>query len=182
MEDTQLRTRSTYPRIFSRRGTDWSAIWGGVFVFAAIWTVFESLAFAIFGGANSLSNPQARMDVGMAVWTIILTVIAMYVAGYETSKLAGFATRHDGLIHGMMMFGLAVVGAVALTVSAGTGIAADGSRVAGTAIGYLTSLGAERTVFLSLLLGWVAAMWGASSAVKQKVVKARPSDQVRSAA
>ena len=58
MEDTQLRPRSTYPKTLLRRGTDWGAIWRGVFVFAAIWTVFESLAFAIFGRASNLSNSR----------------------------------------------------------------------------------------------------------------------------
>jgi hypothetical protein len=176
------RIRSYEPdQTFSRRGTDWAAIWGGVFVFAAVWTVFESLAFAIFSGANSLTNPQAKINAGMALWTIILTIIAMYVAGHETSKLAGFAARHDGLVHGMMMFGLVVVGAVALLILAGAGVATGASKVFGTHIGYLTSLGTEWTAFLSLLLGWLAAMWGGSNAVKE-VVKTRQSEQMQSAA
>ena len=45
----------------------------------------------------------------MGVWTVVLTISAMYVAGLETGHLAGVVARHDGLMHGMMMFGLAVV-------------------------------------------------------------------------
>ena len=69
----------------------------------------------------------------------------------------------------MMMFGLTVVGAVALTVLSGRRC---GRRIviAGTAVGDLTSVGAEWTAFYRLLLGWLAAMWGASSGVKQEVV------------
>lgn len=33
MEDTQLRARANYPKTLLPRGTDWSAIWSGVFVF-----------------------------------------------------------------------------------------------------------------------------------------------------
>jgi hypothetical protein len=182
MEDTLLRTRSTYPKTLLRRGTDWGAIWAGVFVFAAIWTVFESLAYAIFGGASNLANPQSNMGTGLALWSIVLTIIAMYVAGHETSRLAGFVTRHDGLIHGVIMFGLSVVGAVALAALAEAGAAAGGLKVAGTHTSYLASLGAERTAFVSLLLGWLAAMWGASNAVKRDVVKSRQPDQVQPAA
>jgi hypothetical protein len=39
-------------RLTSHR-TDWSAVWGGAFTFAAIWMVFESLALAIFGSELS---------------------------------------------------------------------------------------------------------------------------------
>ena len=177
MEDTQLRTRSTYPKTFLRRGTDWGAIWGGVFVFAAIWAVFESLALAIFGRASNLANVQSNMGAGMAVWTIVLTIIAMYVAGRETGRLAGVVSRHDGLIQGMMMFGLSVVGAIVLVILAGA-VAAVGS----SHTGYLASVGAEWTAFVSLLLGWLAAMGGASTRAKHDFVKTGHSEQVQPAA
>jgi len=36
MPDTSLRMQSTTRRALARRPSDWSAIWGGVFIFAAI--------------------------------------------------------------------------------------------------------------------------------------------------
>ena len=181
MEDTQLRTRSTYPKTLLRRGTDWGAIWGGVFVFAAIWAVFESLAFAIFGRAGNLANVQSNMGAGMAVWTIVLTIIALYVAGRETGRLARVVSRHDGVIHGMMMFGLSVVGAIVLAILAGAAIAV-GSTTISTHSAYLLSIGAEWTAFVSLLLGWLAAMGGASTQAKHDFVKTGHSEQVQPAA
>ena len=80
MEDTQLRTQSTYSEAPMRRGADWSAIWGGVFVFAAIWGVFETLAFAIFGGPRTLANVQTGMGAGLA--------------GIATQR-SGLSARHD---------------------------------------------------------------------------------------
>ena len=44
------------------------------------------------------------MSTGIAIWSIVLTIIAMYVAGRETERLAGITTRHDGIIHGLIMF------------------------------------------------------------------------------
>ena len=182
MEDTELRARSTYRKTLFRRGTDWSAIWGGVFVFAAIWTVFESLAFAIFGRASNLANAQSNMGAGMAIWTIVLTIIAMYVAGRETGRLASVVSRHDGVIHGMMMFGLSVVGAIVLAILAGAVTSVGSTTTTGAHTGYLSSVSTEWTAFVSLLLGWLAAMCGASAGIKHEVIKGRQPDQVQSAA
>jgi len=165
-----------------RRGTDWSAIWGGVFVFAAIWGVFETLAFAIFGGPSTLANAQSGMGAGMAIWTIVLTIIAMYVAGRETGRMAGAVAQNDGLMQGMMMFGLSVVGAMVLAMMAGTLITAGSGTTAGTHSGYVIGVGAKWTVFLALLLGWPAAIGGASTGAKQGVAESRQPVQMRPAA
>ena len=161
MADTPLRTQSTYPEILTRRSTDWGAIWGGVFIFAAIWTVFEALALAIFAGSN--------IGAGIAIWTIVLTIIAMYVAGRSTAQLAGVTTRTNGLIHGMMMFGLSVVSVLVLAILARVGFA----TTVGIYSGHAMSVGAEWTTFIALLLGWLAAMGGASTGAKLDTVESR---------
>lgn len=182
MGDTPLRTQSIYPETVLRRNTDWSAIWGGVFVFAAIWTVFEVLGFAIFAGPRSLGNPQSGLGAGMAIWTIILTIIAMYVAGRETGRLAGVVTRHNGLVHGMMMFGLSVVSAIVLTTLAGAVLATGNTATASTTAVHVMSVGMEWTGFITLLLGWLAAMGGASTGAKAEVADTRQPIQMRPAA
>src|SRR5690348_15614621 len=76
---------------YSRSGTPWGAIWAGLFAFVAIWSVFGLLGEAIFASAanpNS-ANPVSGMSVGMGVWSVILTIIAMYVGGRVTGALAG---------------------------------------------------------------------------------------------
>ena len=155
------------------RRTDWGAIWGGVFTFMAIWSVFGALGLAIFSGAvnPNATAPVLGMSVGMGIWAIVLTIIAMYVAGRETGHLAGVANRHDGLIHGMIMFGLSAVSAMILVVLGGTSLS-GGTGVVGTAhspyvLTMFVNLG--WIGFVALFLGWIAAMVGASSGVGQKV-------------
>jgi hypothetical protein len=63
----------------------------------------------IFGAGDLWT---AHSGSGIAAWTIILTIIAMYVAGLETARLAGVSTRRDGVAHGVMMFGLAITSAM----------------------------------------------------------------------
>src|SRR5690242_9737543 len=91
----------------------------------AIWFVFGSLGITLF--ANATQNP-ARSILGMStavgIWTIVLTIIAMYIAARETSHLSGVTTRRDGLVHGMIMFGLSAVALFLLTIIGGNAIAA----------------------------------------------------------
>ena len=167
MSDTAFRTQD--PALY-RTGlrTDWGAIWAGVFTFAAIWTVFEALALAIFPGAPAA---QGGASAGLAIWTIVLTIIAMYVAGLETGRLAGVTTRHDGLVHGIIMFGLSVVSTIIIT-SLMSGFWTPAAT--GHAQFTLTfNAGAQWAEFVALFLGWLAAMGGASAGVMRRYTGTR---------
>jgi len=144
MADTLLRTQLSYPNILTPRLADWSAIWGGAFVFAAVWTIFEMLALAIFAGSSS------------------------------ASRLAGDLTRHDAVIHGMIMFGLAVVGAFVLQALPGMFLPLGSASGAGTYGTHTLGVGTEWTLFLALFLGWLAAMGGAIGGAKQEVMQRQP--------
>ncbi|HKW75099.1 MAG TPA: hypothetical protein VJN64_06210 [Terriglobales bacterium] len=155
-----------------RNRIDWGAIWGGVFCFMAIWSVFGALGLAIFASAASpgANAPVLGMSAGIAIWAVILTIIAMYVAGRETGRLAGVTNRHDGLVHGLMMFGLSVVSLIVL-VSIGGSVLSGNTGVAGsTHSPYLLTVFADLGWggFVALFLGWLAAMWGSSSGVTHK--------------
>lgn len=162
MSDEALRMQSAARERPARHRAYWSAVWGGGFIFAAIWTVFELLAVAIFG--------IAHLGSAIALWTIILTIIAMWVAGRETTRLAGYSTRHDGIAHGLMMFGLAVMGAIAGMLLSTTVL---GSATVRDALSNGIAPGTAWTAVLSLFLGWLAAMGGASTGIerKQELVK-----------
>src|SRR5438105_3859739 len=112
MADTAYTLETT--RITPR--TDWRAIWAGTFIFYAIWAVFGALGIAIFASnANPGANaPVLGQSIGMASWGVILTIIAMYVAGRQTGRLAAVRRKHDGLVHGLIMFGMSVVGLILL--------------------------------------------------------------------
>lgn len=163
----------------------WGAIWGGVFCFIAIWSVFGALGLAIFASA---ANPQAAapvmgMSVGISIWSVVLTIIAMYVAGIETGRLARVTTRHDGLVHGLMMFGLSVV-ALAVLISLGGSALSGGAGVNGsTHSPYILTVIADMgwAGFVALFLGWLAAMFGASQGVTHKAAE-REVREIRPAA
>ena len=112
--------------------------------------------------------PVAGRGAGIAIWTIILTIIAMYVAGRETGHAAAVTNRHDGLMHGMIMFGLAVVSVLILTSLFGA-VLSGGSGIQGTSprgVGIFAGFG--WVGFIALLLGWLAAMGGGSQGVAKR--------------
>ena len=173
MSDTPLHMQPFIRERVTRHRADWSAVWGGAFTFAAIWVVFESLALAVFGAA--------LMGPGMAVWTIVLTIIAMYFAGLETARLAGVSTRREGVAYALMMFGLASVSAIVVMLMAiftMNGVRAGMPGILATGM----SSGTAWTAFLALFLGWLAAMGGASTGTEHKHATLKQVEPVRPAA
>lgn len=159
--------------------TNWGAIWAGMFTFAAIWSVFGLLGEAIFASSANphAAAPVSGMSVGMGVWAVILTIIALYIGGRVTGDLAGVTTRAEGAIYGVTMFGLSVIATVLIVILAGTALTGGAGTAAGAHSPYMLTVFSDIgwIGFVSLFLGWLAAMGGAASAVKA----VRPANNVR---
>ena len=115
---------------------------------------FRSARVRYFPSRANAAVPVAGRGAGIAIWRIILTIIAMYVAGRETGHAAAVTNRHDGLMHGMIMFGLAVVSVLILTSLFGA-VLSGGSGIQGTSprgVGIFAGFG--WVGFIALLLGW----------------------------
>lgn len=153
-------------RLYRAGSTNWGAIWIGLFTFIAIWSVFGMLGEAIFAGAANPNSaePVGGLSAGMGAWATILTIIAMYVAGRVTAHFADAADRTGRIFHGMAMFGLSVI-AVVLTVILGGTAMSGGAPVAGsTHSPYMLTVFSDIgwVGFVSLFLGWLAALGGAA--------------------
>ena len=168
MADIAYREEFAIPR----HRTDWGAIWGGLFVFLSIWAVFGALGLAIFASTASpnATNPVLGMSWGIGAWFIVLTIIAFYVAGRETGHLAAVNNRHDGLVHGLIMFGLSFAALVMLFSIGGRVLTSSAAGIGGVRTSYLISVFTDLgwIGFVGLFLGWLAAMFGASSGVLHK--------------
>ena len=173
-----LAYRTSIP--VGRSGTPWGAIWAGVFSFTAIWSIFGLLGEAIFASSASpgAAQPVSGMSVGMGVWSVILTMIAMYVAGRVTGHFSGVSHRGDGAVLGTTMFGLTVMAAFVVILLAGTTMAGysavPGSVHSSSMLTLFSTIGWAG--FVSLFLGWLCAMGGTMHSVRQI---ARPAAEVR---
>jgi hypothetical protein len=140
-----------------------------MFSFIAIWSVFGSLGLAIFASTATptATHPVTGMGWGMGIWAIVLTIIAMYVGGRVTGHLAGLSRRQDGMLHGQIMFGLSCVAALILAVIAGNSLS-GGTGATVTTQSFSIVAGMGWAGFLSLLLGWFAALGGATTGVEKQ--------------
>ncbi len=138
--------------------TDWSAVWAGLFTFIGIWSVFELLGLALFPAASS----GERMALG--IWSIILTAIAMFIAGRQTGSSVRLSGHFDGARHGMILFGLSVAAMVVLVMSGSVALtdfpAINASARSSDFVRVFT--GSEWVPFAASFLGWVGAIIGAS--------------------
>ena len=171
---------SNQPPAVTLAGPNWGAIWSGMFAFIGIWAVFGLLGEAIFASAATPNTGHAGLDWGMGIWTIVLTIIAMYVGGRVTSGLSGATSRRAAMLQGQTMFGLAVVAATIILVLGGAslngGAAASAPANSPWALTMLSGLG--WIGFFSLFFGWLACLGGATHAVNP-VARVVSRDKVR---
>jgi len=172
---------SNYESVAVVRRPNWGAIWAGVFAFLAIWSVFGALGVSIFGTFAATTAPAGGVGVGMSIWAVILTIIAMFVGGRVTGGLAGTTDTRAGSVHGLVMFGLAIAASVVIVTAGGATLAGVG--LAAMHRVYLLDIFSYPgwPLFVALFLGWLAAMGGASTAHKELPVAIPMQHQVHHA-
>src|SRR3954451_14073362 len=121
------------------RRISWSAIFGGVVLIIAVQFLLSVLGFAIGLGTvdvNAGSTPDAStIGIGAGLWWIITGIIACAFGGYVSAWLAGIEIRWDGMLHGLITWGLAMLLALYLLTTAAGGLIGSGF----SALGNVTS-------------------------------------------
>lgn len=178
-----------YPVIPARRVFSWSGIFAGTFVFLAIESTFGILGAAIFASAG---NPGAAvpteptLSVGLQVWMIILSIIALYFAGKTSSKmLFRSADRNLGMYHGLVTFGMSIFATILIFAMAlGSTTTAAATRLGGIA-GYISN-GGEYWLFAAFVLSMIAAavggMHGVGTATPVSAAPEKPVSTTRNVA
>jgi hypothetical protein len=91
----------------------WPAIFSGVVLVLAVEVLLNMLGAGIglsLVNPNSGGTPDARgFGIGAGVWWFASTVIALVFGCYVAARLAGVATRFDGMLHGLVIWGLALL-------------------------------------------------------------------------
>src|ERR1700745_664117 len=146
----------------THRRISWAAIFGGVVLVVAVQLLLSLLGAGIGLGTlntNLGSTPTASsLGIGAGVWWVISSCIALGLGGYIAAWLAGIEIRLDGVLHGLVTWGIATLLTIYLLTSAIGGIIGGGL----SALGSLTA----------------AAGSGASGAAKSLAKEARVSHDV----
>jgi hypothetical protein len=121
------------------RRISWAAIFGGVILVVTVQLLLSLLGAGIGLGTvntNAGSTPDASsLGIGAGVCWIISSIIALGFGGYVAAWLAGIELRWDGMLHGLITWGIATMLTVYLLSSAVGGIIGGGA----SALGGLTS-------------------------------------------
>lgn len=170
--------------VFTRSRLNWGAIWAGMFTFIGIWSVFGLLGAAIFASSANpnAARPISGMGWGMSIWAIVLTIIAMWFAGMQTGRVAAADSRSDGVWHGMTMFGLSMAAVLLIVLLGGMGVTGTAESAVRSSYFLDVISGLGWAGFLSVFLGWLAAMGGASVGARPKAVVENNVTPMRNAA
>jgi hypothetical protein len=121
----------------ARARVSWSAIFAGVVLAVAVQLLLSilgagvGLGFVNPGHADSAS--AATLGLGAGIWWMVSMIISLIVGGYIAARMAGVDTRLDGLLHGLVVWGLAMMLTIYLLTSAVGGVIGGAfSAVAGT--------------------------------------------------
>jgi len=118
------------------RRISWSAIFGGVVLIIAVQFLLSMLGFAIGLGTvdiNAGSTPDASsIGIGAGLWWVISGIIACAFGGYVSAWLAGIEIRWDGMLHGLITWGLAMLLALYLLTTAAGGLIGSGFSALGS--------------------------------------------------
>lgn len=113
----------------------WGAIFGGVTLVVTIQLLLSLLGAGIgldTVNTNAGSTPDASsLGIGAGVWWVIASVIALAFGGAAAAWLAGSERRWDGLLHGLITWGIATLLTVWLLSSAIGGIIGGGASALG---------------------------------------------------
>lgn len=131
---TRVTVEETRPGILKR--ISWGAVIAGVVVALVVQLILSLLGLGIgFGAIEPLqqSNPFAGLGTGALIWWVVSMLIALFLGGMVSSRLAGVPRASDSVLHGVLTFSVfTLVSFYLLTTAIGSVISGVGSVVGKT--------------------------------------------------
>lgn len=103
------RTTADPPVDFVGFRLSWGAIWAGMVVSVACQILLALLGLAIGFGAWHPGASAGGYGWGAALWFIVSPIVSLFLGGLVAGRLAGILKRVDGVLHGIVMWGLSTV-------------------------------------------------------------------------
>ncbi len=79
------------------RTIHWSAVLGGSFTAMGVWMLLLALGAALQAGAG--------LNAWTAIYNLVAPIIALFIGGLIASRSRYLATRFDGTLHGVVIWG-----------------------------------------------------------------------------
>ena len=124
----------------------WSAIFAGVVLVFSVELLLNALGAGVGLGLVTPvtgGTPTAgSFGAGAGLWLVVSTIIAFVVGGFVAGRLAGAPSRFDGVLHGLVVWGLTLLMVLYFLGAAAGGILSGVFHLAGGAAS-LASQGAQ---------------------------------------
>jgi len=166
-----VASEATHPLVIQDR-VRWSPVWAGFLVTVAVQIVLGALILAITLGKYDVYSAEFARNAGnlMGIWSAIVLVLSLFAGALVAGRLAAAAGVHDGLLHGTVVWALALLACTvlgALRIS-GTVPSLSGAlpalQVLSSDLGKDVITSATRTAAWWFVLGsvvaWLGAVWG----------------------
>lgn len=114
----------------------WGAIFAGVVLAIAIQLVLgilgTGIGLTLVDPVEGTTPGAAGFGIGAGIYWLITTVIALGAGGYAAARVAGVHDRFDGLVHGLVVWGVTLILTLYLLTSAVGGIIGGAFRTVGS--------------------------------------------------
>ncbi len=120
----------------------WGAIFAGAVVAIVTQFLLNLLGLGIgmttFDPAGGDSDSAAGFGMAQGIWTVVSSLIALFVGGWVAGRLAGMPRRTDGMLHGVVTWALTTLLALYL-LTTGVGRVVSGvTSTLGSGLGLVT--------------------------------------------
>ncbi|HEX7117755.1 MAG TPA: hypothetical protein VF212_03155 [Longimicrobiales bacterium] len=126
----------------------WGAIVAGLVIAVVTQIILSMIGLAIGFGALQFGpgGTLEEVGIGAGVWAVLTGLISLFVGGLAAGHFAGILTRLDGVLHGVLVWGLSVIIALwALSTGVTTllgGMFGVAGQTLASAVGGASELGA----------------------------------------
>jgi hypothetical protein len=102
----------------------WAAIIAGVFIAITLQILLSMLGVWVGFGLANVTDLTALQDAatGVGIWIAVSALISLFIAGLATARLANSISNANALWHGVILWALALVGGIWLSITGFTGI------------------------------------------------------------
>ncbi len=122
----------------THRRISWAAIFGAVVLVLALQILLSLLGAGIGLGTVNVSAGStptaASFGIGGGLWWVLSSCMALFAGGYVAAWLAGNEIKFDGMLHGLITWGIATIFTVYLLSTAIGGIIGGGFSAMGGAV------------------------------------------------
>jgi hypothetical protein len=146
----------------------WGAIFAGVvFVLAISWLLYLLGAALGLTMVNPAEVPEAgeKLGWGAAIWILVTSLIAFFLGGLFTARIAGIIDKTEGMLHGLAVWGVSTLLALLLgaagvstLLQAGQSLVKGGAALGTMAAGAIGTADVDVNIPSSVIAGLQARL------------------------